>query len=138
MRSLALLMAFSLLLGCRIRVCVPEPAGLTEGQRAALRDLRSAGESYRDSLLRGAPESEDAAHFRKLIRAGESFLEAEAGSVRGPAARKLLRDVCAELIDESAGFFGSPSDRGAAAARALRGYRRYVLPAHPDAGRFLR
>ncbi len=124
MRSIAFIIALALTAGCRpdyLSSAAPRP-GFSE--------MRQAADRLSDAIMSGAPESDDAALFAALTRAAErSRSQGACDADLALFAAGYLREAGARFADDAA--------RSAARQRALRGARRWILPAHPEAARFL-
>lgn len=124
-RPACLFIALLLSIGCR-------PDYLCSVRdRPGSRDLRAAADRLAEAMTRGAPETDDGPLFAELIRAAE-------GSRAHGASDAELAALGAAYLREAGARFTSDGARSAARERALRGARRWVLPGHPEAARYLR
>jgi len=119
------------LLGCEPWCSRPvfQPSG---EQSIRLEQVDRTAAAYRDSILEG---SDGEGPILKLFDAVQAFREA---APKSREAETFLAEHLAGLIRGFSSAFPTAQRREAAVQRALRDYRRHVLPRSKDAEKYLR
>lgn len=130
MKKLIVLASFALL-GCE-PWCSRPGFRPSEEQSIRLEQVDEAAAAYRDSILRDA---DGEGPILELFDAVQAFRAAEP---KTQEAETFLAAHIAGLIRDFSSAFPTPELREAAVRRALRDYRRHVLPRSTDAEKYLR